>query len=279
MSIITKSTQLVPLNKMASTRKTTPFLQQVSIMTWRNLVVIFRTPDAVIPPLIISAFFLLVYNASLGNASGFLPGLAGKSYLGFILPVSVVSAALSGAGVAGQSLVRDIESGYFDKLMLTPASRSALVLGPIIAGAVVLGLQTAFVIGIGLLMGLQPETGWLGIGGVLGYALLVGLAFSGFVIGIALRSGNAGATQGAIFLFFPLTFLTSTFVPVDLLSGWIRTAAQYNPITYILDAMRSLLNNGWESAVLAQGFGACAVLAVITFAFALHSLRRRTRRK
>ena len=97
-------------------RQSRPFLLQVTMLTWRSLVTIFRTPAAVIPTLLISAFFLFVYNASLGNASNFLPGLAGKSYLGFILPVSVVSAALSGAGVAGQSIVRDLENGYFDKL-------------------------------------------------------------------------------------------------------------------------------------------------------------------
>src|SRR5690242_9190972 len=78
-----------------------PFVLQVTTLTWRYLVTVFRTPAAVIPGLLISVFFLLVYNSTLGGASNFLPGLAGKSYLGFILPLSVVSAALSGAGVAG----------------------------------------------------------------------------------------------------------------------------------------------------------------------------------
>lgn len=256
-----------------------PFILQVTTLTWRSLVTIFRTPAAIIPTLIISAFFLFVYNASLGNASGFLPGLAGKSYLGFILPVSVVSAALSGAGVAGQAIVRDIENGYFDKLLLTPVSRGALLLGPIVAGAIVLGMQTTLVTIIGLLMGLQPETGIAGILMMLGYALLLGTGFAGFTVAIALRSGNASATQGATFLFFPLTFLTSTFVPLSLLSGWIRTAAELNPITYLLDAMRSLLLTGWEGDVLLRGLLACLFLGAVTFAFALSSLRARTRQK
>lgn len=256
-----------------------PFLVQLSAMTWRALITTFRTPAAVIPGLIISGFFLLVYEASLGNASGFLPGLAGKSYLAFILPVSVVSSALSGAGVAGQSIVRDIENGYFDKLLLTPVSRAALLLGAMIAGAVVLGLQTAVVIGMGLLMGLQPETGILGVLAVLGLALLLGTGFSGFAVGIALRTGNAAATQSGTFLFFPLTFLTATFVPVSLLSGWIRTAAELNPITYLLEAMRSLLLVGWEGDVLARGLLACFGLSVLMLSFALFGLRARTRRR
>ncbi|MCB9450331.1 MAG: ABC transporter permease [Anaerolineaceae bacterium] len=249
------------------------------MLTWRSLVTIFRTPAAVIPTLLISAFFLFVYNASLGNASNFLPGLAGKSYLGFILPVSVVSAALSGAGVAGQSIVRDLENGYFDKLLLTPINRGALLIGPIVAGSIVLGLQTSIVTLIGLLMGLEPETGVIGLLAMLGYALLLGTGFAGFTVAVALRSSNAAATQGATFLFFPLTFLTATFVPVSLLSGWIKTAAEYNPITYILEAMRSLLLSGWDSDALLKGFIACGILGTLTFVFALSSLRARTRRK
>src|SRR5689334_22245448 len=82
-----------------------PFGLQVTTLTWRYLVTMFRTPAAVVPGLLISVFFLLVYQSTLGGASNFLPGLAGKNYLGFILPLSVVSAALSGAGVAGQAIV------------------------------------------------------------------------------------------------------------------------------------------------------------------------------
>jgi ABC-2 type transport system permease protein len=255
------------------------FVPQAFMMTWRAIKTTFRVPAAVIPGLLISAFFLFVYNASLGNASSFLPGLAGKSYLAFILPVSIISSALSGAGLAGSAIVRDIENGYFDKLLLTPVNRGALLLGAMIAGAFVLGLQTLVVMVVGLLMGLQPATGAAGVLVVLGLALLLGAGFSGFTVGIALRTGSGAATQGASFLFFPLTFLTATFVPVSLLSGWIKTAATYNPITYILEAMRSVLLNGWEGDVLARGLGSCLVLGAVLFAFALLSLRSRTQRR
>lgn len=256
-----------------------PFWLQVTTMAWRSIVVTVRQPAAVLPSLIISVFFLVVYEASLGDASNFLPGLSGNNYLGFILPLSIVSASLSSSGAAGQSIVRDIENGYFDKLMLTPISRAALLLGPMIAGAVVLVLQTTLVTGVGLLMGLEPATGILGIVAMLGYALLLGVAFAGFTVGIALRSGSAAATQGASFLFFPLTFLTATFVPISLLSGWIQVAATYNPITYVLDAMRSLLLSGWNTDLLLQGVLSCVALGAITYAYALLSLRVRTSRK
>lgn len=256
-----------------------PFLMQVSMMTWRTLVITFRTPAAVIPSLIISGFFLLVYQATLGDAAQFLPGLSGNSYLGFILPLSIVSASLSGAGTAGQNIVRDIENGYFDKLMLTPISRAALVLGPMIAGAFVLLMQSLLVTGMGLLLGLESATGIVGLIGIQVFALILGVAFAGFTVGIALRSGNAAATQGASFLFFPLTFLTATFVPVSLLSGWIRTAAEYNPITYVLEAMRALLLQSWDSEIMIRGLLSCLLLGVITYTFAILSLRSRIKRK
>ncbi len=256
-----------------------PLALQITTMAWRSLVTTFRIPAAIIPGIIISVFFLFVYTGSLGNASNFLPGLAGKSYLAFILPVSIVSSALSGAGVAGQAIVRDIENGYFDKLLLTPISRPALLLGPMIAGAVTLGLQTVIVLAVGLLLGLQSATGFAGLLVVVGIALLLGVGFSGFTVSIALRSGSAAATQGGSFLFFPLTFLTATFVPVALLSGWIKTAAIYNPITYVLEAMRSVLLEGWQPEVLARGIASAAVLGLVLFIFALLSLRSRTARR
>jgi ABC-2 type transport system permease protein len=256
-----------------------PFLLQIVSLTWRNLVTIFRTPAAIVPSLIISAFFLLVYEASLSRASSFLPGLGSNSYLGFILPVSIVSAALSGAGVAGQSIVRDIASGYFDKLLLTPVNRGALLLAAMLTGAIILVLQTSIIMVLAIFMGLESATGIAGIIGVLALALLLGTGFAGFTVGVALRSGNAAATQGASFLFFPLTFLTATFVPVALLSGWIQTAAIFNPITYILEAMRALLNTGFDLELIGRGMTSALGLGALMFLFALVSLKARTRRK
>jgi ABC-2 type transport system permease protein len=254
------------------------FPQQIFLLIWRNLVTISRTPEALLPPLGISIFFLVIYNSTLGNAAGFIPTLGGNSYLGFILPLSIVSSSLGGAGIAAQNLVRDIESGYFDKLLLTPISRAALLLGPIMAGALILGIQASIVVGVGLLMGLEPVTGLPGLLAVIGLAVLLGTGFAGFTVSAALGSGSAAATQGASFVFFPLTFLAPTFVPLELLGGWLKTAARFNPITYVLEAMRGLISNGWDSTALLEGAVACLILAVATYALAVIALRVRTRR-
>lgn len=253
------------------------FPYQVFMLTRRNLVTVFRTPEALLPPIAISIFFLVIYQSTLGRAAGFIPSINGD-YLGFILPLSIVSSALAGAGIAAQNLVRDIEQGYFDKLLLTPVNRAVLLLSPILAGAVILGLQAGIVVGVGLLLGLEPATGWLGLLAVIGLAILLGTGFAGFTVSAALGSGSAAATQGTSFIFFPLTFLAPTFVPLALLDGWLKTAAQLNPITYVLGAMRVLINDGWDGAAIWQGVVACLVLAGLTYLLAVVALRVRTRR-
>lgn len=251
-------------------------MAQVGMMTRRSLVTILRVPSTVVPSMLISVFFLLVYQSSLSEIA-VLPAFDGKSYLGFILPVSIVSASLGGAGVAGQSLVRDLETGYFSKLLLTPASRGALILAPILSGALVLGVQAALICAVGLAMGLRPATGALGILAVIGLAVLLGTGFAGYTVAVALRTGNAAATQGASFAFFPLTFITATFVPQEMLSGWIKVAAPFNPITYMLEAMRMVMNDNWNGATMLRGLGAALLLGAVTYTFAMLSLRRRTR--
>ena len=124
------------------------------------------------PPIGISIFFLIIYQSTLVKAAGFIPDIEG-SYLGFILPLSIVSSSLAGAGIAAQNLVRDIERGYFDKLLLTPVNRAVLLLSPILAGAVILGLQASIVVGVALALGLEPATGLLGLLAVIGLAVLI----------------------------------------------------------------------------------------------------------
>jgi ABC-2 type transport system permease protein len=253
------------------------FLSQVLLLVQRNLVTVFRTPAALLPPIAISVFFLVIYNSTLGNAAGMVPNI-GDSYLGFILPLSIVSASLAGTGIAAQNLVRDIERGYFNKLLLTPVSRAALLLSPILAGSVILGLQASIVIGVGLVLGLKSATGALGLLVVVGLAVLLGTGFAGFTVSAALGSGSAAATQGASFIFFPLTFLAPTFVPLEFLDGWLKTAAQVNPITYVLEAMRALITGGWDGAAIWKGVLACLILAAVTYLLAVLALRVRTRR-
>jgi ABC-2 type transport system permease protein len=270
------NTYVLPVNRPAK-KKTLSLPVHVFLLAMRSLISLLRTPEALLPPIAISIFFLVIYQSTLGKAAGFIPGIGG-SYLGFILPLSIVSGSLSGSGIAAQNLVRDIERGYFDKLLLTPVHRAALLLAPILAGAVILGIQAAIVVIVGLILGLKPVTGFPGLLAVIGLGVLLGIGFAGFTVSAALGSGSAAATQGASFLFFPLTFLAPTFVPLALLSGWLEVAAKLNPITYVLEAMRSLLNTGWDAKAIGTSVLACLALAVAMYALAAFALSVRTRR-
>ena len=258
-------------------RDAMPLPAQVASLMVRTLRVNLAQPFSLITPLLISLFFLFIYEGQLGEAATFF--LAGQDYLGFILPLSIISAAFTGAGLAGQTLVRDIENGYFDKLLLTPASRWAILFGPMLAAALVLVAQTFVLLGVAALLGLEIVTGWLGVATILGLTLLVGLGFGAFTTGVATLSGNAAATESASFLFFPLSFLTATFVPIDLLEGWLAVAARFNPITYVLEAGRALINAGWDGGAVLEATAAGGLLFAVFFVFALVGLRVRTRRQ
>lgn len=256
------------------------FGSQLGFLTVRYLKTVLRSPAAFLPSFIISIFTLLIYKESLGNAANFLPGLAGKSYLAFILPGAIINSALSSSGVAGQVIVQDISTGYFNKLLLTPVRRSVLLLSATLVGAVILGLQAVLIALIGLLLGLDSATGLLGVLAIIGIAVLVGNALAGFTVSIALRTGSPAATQGGTFLFFPLTLLTAAFTPLELLGEWLRIAAQINPVTYILNSMRTILLDGWNNTnTIFFGIFLALLLNVLTFGFAINSLQRRTQRK
>jgi ABC-2 type transport system permease protein len=267
----------VPAQLSVFEGKRTLFLHQLLLLVTRNLTTMARMPWALIPPFAMSVFLVIVYESTLGKAAGFIPSLEGD-YLNFILPLSIVTSSVAAAGISAQNLVRDLEGGYFDKLLITPLDRAVLLLSPILAGAIVLGLQASAVLVVGLLLGLKPATGLAGLVAVIAFSVLLGTGFAGFTVSAALASGSAAVTESATFVFVPLTFIAPTFVPLELLDGWLKTAASLNPITYVLEAMRTLLRTGWDIAVMRNGALACLLLTLLTYSLAAVALRVRTRR-
>lgn len=250
-------------------------MNDVLLIIVRSLRNTWRTPAAVIPNVAISVFFLFVYNSGLSSVAK-LPGFHG-SYLGFIIPVAIVSAAVGGAGTAGQALIRDIESGYFTKLLLTPTRRLALVWGPMVAGAVILVGQVILILLLGLALGLTSAAGLGGMVMVVVYAFIWGMAFAGWAVFTALKTKNAAAAQAATFAFFPLIFLSTTFVPKQYISStWLKWVATINPTTYVFSAMRSLLLDGWKAGPLIIGFAVVVGFATLTGALALWQARKAT---
>lgn len=243
-------------------------------LTGRSLTLTWRVPWALIPNVAISLFFLVVYNGGLSGIAA-LPQFGGAHYVDFILPVAVVSGAVGGAGGSGQALIRDMETGYLTKLALTPASRGALVLAPMLAGMAQLLAQTLIILLVSFTMGLTLPTGVGGFLGILALTAGWGLAFSGYAVAMALRSRNGQAAQAATFIFFPLLFLSDTFVPTSLIHAhWMRFLIGINPTTYVFNGMRALLSAPFHAAPVWHAALAIAGALLVTLSWASLSTRR-----
>lgn len=238
----------------------------------REVRTVWRMPVSFIPGLLVPIFFFFVQVGSLSEFAS-RSGLA--NYEAFQLPVSIMFAAASGG--AGLNMVTDIESGYFDKLLLTPTSRLALLIGAMGADLVRIFFQCLFVAGVALMTGTEFATGWTGAIAMTFMATLWGIAYSAIGFAIALKTGSSEATQSAFIIFLPMLFLSTAFAPHEALSGWLATAADYNPMTYLLRGMRSLSMSGWEPGEIGLGLLAVAGVGVVTIGAAFRALQSRVR--
>jgi ABC-2 type transport system permease protein len=249
------------------------FFRDLVSVALRALRQIPREPEAIIPALIIPVFFFVVNVGALepvAERSGI------TDFKAFQLPVAIIF-ALTGISRAS-ALVTDITGGYFDRLLLTPINRLALLLGLMVADfALVVALSIPVLI-LGFVVGVSFSTG---VAGLLVFLLLAGawgLAFTGFPYAIALKTGNPAAVNSSFILFFPFAFLTTTFLPQEALTGWLSTVADFNPVTYLLEALRSLITEGWSAGPLLRGVAAISVVAAISFTLAMAALRGRVSR-
>ena len=238
-------------------------VQQANVLGGRSLREAWRTPEALAPTLFIPVFFLVV---NFGQAGKVFPSsstsfLYGQTYAAFQLPISLLLAASFGS--AALFLVEDIEGGYFDKLRAAPVSRSALVLGRLHAEGVKSLFITAVLVVLALPFGVSVASGPLGFLLLLVLTSLWAVVFAGFMQLIALKTRSAAATNSGGLVFFPLLFLTPNFVPRELLTRPMEIAATFNPVTYVMEALRSLILQDFAWAPLARGFGVVAVLGVL----------------
>jgi ABC-2 type transport system permease protein len=233
-----------------------------------------REPEAIVPALIVPVFFYVVNVGALGTFAenaGAVP-----DFKAFQLPVAIIF-AVTGISQAS-ALVTDIQDGYFDRLLMTPISRLALLLGLMVADLVLVISLCIPVLVLGFATGVGFETGVLGVLLFVLMAGLWGLVFTGFPYAIALKTGNPGAVNSSFILFFPFAFLTTSFLPKDALSGWLAAIATVNPVTYLLQGLRSLITEGWVWSDIAVAFLAVLGVGVVSIGLALAALRGRVRR-
>jgi ABC-2 type transport system permease protein len=222
-----------------------------------------RSPDAIIPTLFIPIFFLVVNTGQAAEIfpSSSTPFLEGQGYGAFQLPTTLLLAASFGA--AALFLVEEIEGGYFDKLRATPIPRWSIVFGRLMAEAVKCVGIGAVIILLALPFGISVASGVIGFLLLLALTAGWGVVYSGFMQLIALKTRSAAATQSGSLVFFPLLFLTPNFVPRDMLARPMEVAATVNPVTYLMESLRSLILQDLYWAKIWPGFAVLAVLGVI----------------
>jgi ABC-2 type transport system permease protein len=232
-----------------------------------------RDPEAFFPPLIIAAFF---YAVNIGTLQVLAGGAIEGDYKAFQLPTAVVF-AVTGISRAG-SLVVDIQDGYFDRLLLTPVRRIALLLGLLMADLVQTIALTIPVIVVAYAIGVRFETGVLGVVLFILMAALWAIAFSGFIYAIALKTGNPTAVGQSFILFFPFAFLTTATVPEEAMTGWLAAIVPWNPLTYLFEGFRALVGGGWEARPILVAAAAIAGVGAVSMSISLTALRGRVQR-
>ncbi|HET8815566.1 MAG TPA: ABC transporter permease [Solirubrobacterales bacterium] len=240
---------------------------QVGQLARRSVLRTLRQPAQIVPALVFPLFLLAVNAGGLKDATN-LPGFPTDSYLTFALAVPFVQGALFSVMNSGTDLARDIETGFLNRLALTPLRGAALLSG-LLAGSVVLGLVQAIAyLVVGLAAGAELAAGPAGAIVIVALSVSVTVAFGTIGLFAALRFGSGEAVQGLFPVFFVFLFLSAMALPLDLLTiDWFHAIASVNPVTYLLQAFRSLLIDGWNLGELALGFAiALAILAIGMFA-------------
>ena len=251
---------------------------QVYLLARRSVVRTLRQPANIIAPIVFPLMLLAVNSGGL-RAETHLPGFPTRSITAFILAVPFIQGALFATMNTGTDLARDIQTGFLNRLSLTPMRGTALLLGQL-GGTVTLGLfQAAVYIAVGLAIGVRFASGPLGVLVLLAFFVLVVLAFGALGLFAALRTGSGEAVQGLFPAFFVFLFISSMEIPRNLMSvTWFRDAATVNPVSYLIEGVRSLIVIGWDGEALALGFGIAVVASAIAISLAAWSLHERLAR-
>jgi ABC-2 type transport system permease protein len=234
-----------------------------------------RQPIVIVPPLVFP-LFLLAINASGLSAATNIPDFPTNSYLAFALAFPFIQGSIFATNTAGANIAEDIGDGFFNRLALTPMSGPSLLAGQL-TGVLLIGtLQAVAFLAAGLAAGASIESGVLGALVLFLLSLTIAAAFGAIGLFAGLRTGSSEAVQGLFPLMFILLFLSSASLPRDLISSdWFRTVATINPVSYLIEGLRSLIITGWDPEALALGFGIAAAIFVIGLWAATHALRDR----
>jgi len=203
-----------------------------------------RNPFVLVVSLAQPFIFLVLFTEVFGNVAGgaVSQGLPGVDYTTFLVPAIAIQVALASAVTSGIGLVNDIENGMFEKVLVSPMNRTAVFVGKTLAEVFRIALQIAIILGLGVLLGAEITTGVVGAVGIMAVGILFSFWFIAFSNMLAVLTRDQESTIiGANLLQFPLLFLSSAFLPLEVLPNWIQLFARINPVTYGVDAARAIM--------------------------------------
>lgn len=241
----------------------------------RSVMRTVRQPAAIVPATVFPLILLAINSVGLKSATS-LPGFPTDSYVTFALAFAFIQAGVFAVIGTGQNLAEDNQHGFFNRLQLTPVHPAALVAGQL-AGTLALGMfQAATYISVGLLAGAHIQAGLGGALVLIALAIAISLAFGSVGLAVGMRSSTPESVQSLFPLIFVFLFMSSMSLPRDLIqTDWFRTVATYNPVSYMIEGLRSLLVTGWDGEALALGFGCALGVLAIGLTVASLSLKER----
>ena len=251
---------------------------QLRLIAARSISRTWRQPVLVMPVILFPLILLAVNAAGLDSVTQ-LPGFPSDSYINFAIVVCFVQGALFAAITAGSELATDIQKGFLDRLALTPARRWAVLLGTMAGGVSVSVLGSVIYLAVGLIFGVTIKSGPLGAVALVVLGIYIAMAFAGIGAWLAIQTGSPQAVQGMFPLLFVLFFLSTMNLPAEFIEkSWFRTIAEWNPISFLIDGMRSLILSSWDWGELLPCLAVATAILVLSFAAASSGLRRRVQR-
>lgn len=247
-------------------------LRHIGYMAMRDLRALWRQPWYIAVTLVQPVIWLLLFGELFKSVAD-LPGFGG-SYIAYLAPGIVVMSALFSSGWSGMGTIEDINRGVTDRLLVSPVRRSALIAGRVAQGAVVIVVQSVIMVGLALAVGASFPGGVLGVAVLVLVAALLGSAFGALSNSLALVTRQEESLIGAVtFLVLPLTFLSTALMRGDLLPGWMRTAADFNPVDWAIEAGRSATAASPDWGMIAGDVGLLAALLAVCGALATRAFR------
>jgi ABC-2 type transport system permease protein len=247
-------------------------LKQIRLLAWRALVKMRRNPEQLVDvtamPILLTVMFGFMFAGAISGSRA--------SYLPILIPGIIAQSIVSGCVAAGVQLREDMDKGVSNRFRSLPIVRIAPLAGPMMADLARYAIATSVTLTVGVLMGYRPGGGIPGVAAGMVLAVITGWSLAWIFLWIGTRVRSAGAVQGmSMMVMFPLAFLSNAFVPVNTLPGWLQTVTRVNPVSYVVSALRDLMNHGALTAQVGWAVLGCATVAAIFIPLAVRSYSRR----